>query len=189
MRDLNIRSGTAFILMFDLTVEKSLNNLIDLHQNIVKIKGTESIALVLVGNKLDLIIEDDLIINKAKKLASDIFKCPFIETSAKLSSQEEITKVFLKLADIVSREFEENPEIFTDNQRRSSSLSFAPRVTINIDNNRSEHRRFSEPCADKNKIVNPKKQKKTSNTNSRKSSNKDCSTPNSRRKHKNCTIQ
>jgi hypothetical protein len=39
MRELNIRLGSAFILVFDLGKEETLNSLICLHREIIKIKG------------------------------------------------------------------------------------------------------------------------------------------------------
>ena len=54
MRELNIRSGSAFILVFDLTKEETLRNVSELRQEIIKIKDRENVPCILVGNKVDL---------------------------------------------------------------------------------------------------------------------------------------
>lgn len=39
MRELNIRLGAAFLLVFDVVKEETLTNLISLHKEIISIKG------------------------------------------------------------------------------------------------------------------------------------------------------
>uniref|UniRef100_A0A0K0E627 small monomeric GTPase n=1 Tax=Strongyloides stercoralis TaxID=6248 RepID=A0A0K0E627_STRER len=89
MRDLYMKNGHGFILVYSITAQSTFNDLIDLREQILRIKDTTNIPMVLVGNKCD--IEDERIVGKdeGQNLART-FNCPFYETSskAKINVQE-----------------------------------------------------------------------------------------------------
>lgn len=55
MKELNVKMGTAFILVFDLTKYESLQSLIETRQYIMNVKGSENVPILLIGNKCDAI--------------------------------------------------------------------------------------------------------------------------------------
>ncbi|OWF53960.1 GTP-binding protein Rit2 [Mizuhopecten yessoensis] len=85
MRDLSIRLGHAFAVVYAVDDYDSFNTAIDMCNHIYQIKGTRNVRIVLVGNKLDATGCGRLISTECGlKLASRSLKCAFVETSAKL---------------------------------------------------------------------------------------------------------
>merc|ERR1712173_278823 len=60
MRDLYMKNGQGFVLVYSITAQSTFNDLQDLREQILRVKDTEDVPMVLVGNK-----------------------CAFMETSAK----------------------------------------------------------------------------------------------------------
>jgi 50S ribosomal subunit-associated GTPase HflX len=156
-------------------------------------KGAENTPMVLVGNKSDLAYNRAVINKRANELASDLFKCGYIEASAKENLN--VTKIFNSIVDIVYKDMEEMKEalnIQNNVNRRNSSISFVRRISVSTVNRVNLERRFSEPAAQaacsSAKTSGGKKSQKASA--SGKDSGKESSTPTSthKRKQKNCTI-
>ena len=158
MKELSIREGTAFILVFDLSKESSLNSLISLREKILEIKQKhgkgEKVHMILVGNKLDRLdpFRANNIVERAKSLAYDLFKCLFVEISAKNSTKEQISKIFTTVAELISKEIEDQLNLIKLNSRRNSTISIGRRFSIaRRDSCRIDpsllQRRFSEPFA------------------------------------------
>ena len=83
MRDLYMRNGQGFVLVYSITSQATFNDLIDTNDQIERIKGMRSeTPLVLVGNKCDL--EDERVVSRqqGESLAQSL-RCTFLETSAK----------------------------------------------------------------------------------------------------------
>ncbi|KAL7038714.1 hypothetical protein ACKWTF_009668 [Chironomus riparius] len=82
MRDLYMKNGQGFILVYSITAQSTFNDLQDLREQILRVKDTDDVPMVLVGNKCDL--EDERVVGKelGKQLAQQ-FNCSFMETSAK----------------------------------------------------------------------------------------------------------
>lgn len=82
MRDLYMKNGQGFVLVYSITAQSTFNDLQDLREQILRVKDTDDVPMVLVGNKCDL--EDERVVGKelGKSLASQ-FNCAFMETSAK----------------------------------------------------------------------------------------------------------
>lgn len=82
MRDLYMKNGQGFILVYSITAQSTFNDLQDLREQILRVKDTDDVPMVLVGNKCDL--EDERVVGKelGKSLAGQ-FNCAFMETSAK----------------------------------------------------------------------------------------------------------
>eukprot|EP01117_Protostelium_nocturnum_P002087 TRINITY_DN12728_c0_g1_i1.p1 TRINITY_DN12728_c0_g1~~TRINITY_DN12728_c0_g1_i1.p1 ORF type:complete len:186 (-),score=34.03 TRINITY_DN12728_c0_g1_i1:59-616(-) len=82
MRDLYIKNGQGFVLIYSITSEGSFHELEEIRRQIVEIKGEEKAALVVLGNKCDL--EGQRVISQSQgKEQCGKWKCPFFETSAK----------------------------------------------------------------------------------------------------------
>lgn len=82
MRELYIKSGKGFLLVYSVTDENSLKELLSLREQVLRIKDTDNVPMVLIGNKCDL--EDDrvLSIEDGIKVSEDWGLVPFYETSA-----------------------------------------------------------------------------------------------------------
>ncbi|KNC47863.1 Ras-like protein Rap-1b [Thecamonas trahens ATCC 50062] len=82
MRDLYMKNGQGFILVYSITAMATFNDLNDIHEQILRVKDAETVPMVLVGNKCDL--EDDRIVEKEQGDAkAKEWSCTFMECSAK----------------------------------------------------------------------------------------------------------
>jgi len=83
MRDLYMKNGQGFLLVYSITAQSTFNDLQDLRQQILRVKDTDDVPMLLVGNKCDL--EDERVVGKdqGQNLARQ-FQCAFLETSAKM---------------------------------------------------------------------------------------------------------
>lgn len=83
MRELYMKQGQGFLLVFSITSMNSLHELAELRDMIVRIKDDEHVPLVIVGNKSDL--EDDRQVSRATvfQLAQQCGNAPYFETSAR----------------------------------------------------------------------------------------------------------
>jgi len=82
MRDLYMKNGQGFVLVYSITAQSTYNDLVDLRDTILKVKDTTDVPMVLVGNKCDL--EDERVVGKevGQTLARS-WGSTFLETSAK----------------------------------------------------------------------------------------------------------
>ncbi|KJY02564.1 RAS small monomeric GTPase (Rsr1) like protein [Zymoseptoria brevis] len=114
MRDMYMRLGQGFLLVFSITSASSLRELIDLHDQIVRTKGDKNFPMVLVGNKSDL--EEDRAVSRAKafQLSQSWGNIPYYETSARQATN--IHEVFMDVCrQIIRRDLAKNRE--RDDQR------------------------------------------------------------------------
>lgn len=93
IRDMYMRMGQGFLLVFSITSLSSLKELIELREQIVQTKGDPQFPIVLVGNKSDL--EDDRKVSRAKAfhLSQTWGNIPYYETSARRDAN--VTDVFI----------------------------------------------------------------------------------------------
>ena len=83
MRDLYMKNGQGFVLVYSITAQSTFNDLTDLKEQILRVKDSEEVPMVLVGNKCDL--EDERVVGKDQgmMMARQFGSCTFMETSAK----------------------------------------------------------------------------------------------------------
>merc|ERR1711862_280955 len=82
MRDLYMKNGQGFVLVYSITAQSTFGDLEDLHDQIQRVKDTDKVPMVLVGNKCDL--EDERVVPKLQgKGMAQKFECQFLESSAK----------------------------------------------------------------------------------------------------------
>ena len=82
MRELYMKSGQGFLLVFSITSLASLIELHELRDQICRIKDSSSVPLVLIGNKSDL--EEDRAVSRSRAFAvSQTWNAPYYETSAR----------------------------------------------------------------------------------------------------------
>ncbi|KAI0261518.1 ras protein [Gloeopeniophorella convolvens] len=76
------RSGEAFLLVYSVTDRSSFDAATAFHQEIVRAKDSDTVPLVLAGNKCDLEYERQVTMNEGRTRARE-YGCRFFETSAK----------------------------------------------------------------------------------------------------------
>nr|XP_045619573.1 ras-related protein Rap1-like [Procambarus clarkii] len=96
MRELSIRSGRAFVIVFAVNNEQSFYEAQGLWNLITEVKGYDNVPTVLVGNKVDLSAEREVSWEEANTFATDIMpNAAYVETSAKYNLN--VTLVFKEL--------------------------------------------------------------------------------------------
>ncbi len=97
MQRLSISKGHAFILVYSITSKQSLEELKPIYQQILAIKGNiENIPIMLVGNKSDETQRE--VKTEDGESQSTIWKCAFMETSAK--TNHNVTELFQELLNL-----------------------------------------------------------------------------------------
>jgi len=82
MRELYMKTGQGFLLVFSITSQSSFYELAELREQIRRIKEDDNVPMVLIGNKSDL--EDDRAIPRPRAFAvSRDWNIPYFETSAR----------------------------------------------------------------------------------------------------------
>ncbi len=84
MRDLYIKNGRGFLVVFSLTSWQSFLDVRTVREQILRVKGTDNVPICLVGNKCDASLQRQVTPDDALALAQE-WTCPYVETSAKLS--------------------------------------------------------------------------------------------------------
>jgi Ras-related protein Rap-1B len=95
MRELYMKQGQGFLLVFSITSMSSLHELTELREQIVRIKDDPNVPLVIVGNKSDL--EEDRVVSRqrAYDLSQRWGNAPYYETSARRRAN--VDEVFVDL--------------------------------------------------------------------------------------------
>ena len=91
MRDQYMRTGDAFLVVYDVTKRSTFDDTHGFVEQIVRVRdldGIPCVKMVLCGNKIDLVTERQVSTEEGKSLAED-YGCPFIETSAKTAENVE----------------------------------------------------------------------------------------------------
>ncbi|MGH0138585.1 UNVERIFIED_CONTAM: hypothetical protein FKN15_026490 [Acipenser sinensis] len=101
MRDLYMKNGQGFALVYSITAQSTFNDLQDLREQILRVKDTDDVPMILVGNKCDL--EDERVVGKeqGQNLARQWNSCAFLESSAK--SKINVNEIFYDLVRQINR--------------------------------------------------------------------------------------
>jgi small GTP-binding protein len=83
MRDQYMRTGQAFILVYSITDPSSFQDCEAIHDQLLRSVDSDSVPLVLVGNKCDLEEERGVSTQEGQKMAEKFGHCKFFEASAK----------------------------------------------------------------------------------------------------------
>ncbi|XP_004854521.1 ras-related protein Rap-1b [Heterocephalus glaber] len=103
VRDLYMKNGQVYLfaLVYSITAQSTFNDLQDLREQILQVKDTDDVPMILVGNKCDL--EDERVIGKeqGQNLARQWNNCAFLESSAK--SKINVNEIFYDLVQQINR--------------------------------------------------------------------------------------
>lgn len=88
MRDVYIKTGQGFVMVYSVVSRPSLEYLTNLRAQILRVRGVNSVPFLLVGNKKDLEEEREVSTGEGEQLAVD-WNCHFLETSAKTGENVE----------------------------------------------------------------------------------------------------
>ena len=102
MRDLYIKNGQGFIIVYSITISQTFQDIRSMKESIMRVKGTDRVPMLLVGNKCDLEHQREVSFNDSAQLAQQ-WNCPFLEASAK--NTKNVNEVFIEIV----REMNYNP--------------------------------------------------------------------------------
>lgn len=108
MRDLYMKNGQGFVLVYSITAQSTFNDLQDLREQILRVKDKDDVPMVLVGNKMDLEAERVVGKEQGSNLARH-FNCAFMETSAK--AKIHVNDVFYDLVRQINKKSPKKDEI------------------------------------------------------------------------------
>lgn len=94
MRDLYMKNGQGFVLVYSIVSLGSFNDLSDMREQILRVKDSEDVPMILVGNKCDLNDSRIVTTEQGEELAQR-FNCIFLEVSAKLKLR--VNDIFTEL--------------------------------------------------------------------------------------------
>jgi small GTP-binding protein len=97
----------GYILVYSVTSKQSFEMVKIIREKILNYTGTESVPMVLVGNKTDLHMQRQLQPEDGKKLARQ-WNCAFVEASAK--HNENTTRLFELMISEIEKNFNPNGE-------------------------------------------------------------------------------
>lgn len=79
MRELYIKSGMGFLLVYSVTDRQSLEELMELREQVLRIKDSDRVPMVLIGNKADLINERVISVEEGIEVAVNGVEFPFMK--------------------------------------------------------------------------------------------------------------
>uniref|UniRef100_A0A060TBW5 Ras-related protein RSR1 n=1 Tax=Blastobotrys adeninivorans TaxID=409370 RepID=A0A060TBW5_BLAAD len=121
MRELYIKNGEGFVLVYSVTDPSSLKELIALRDQIVRIKDNANVPIVLVANKVDLADQRQVPTHQGIDVANSWGKVPFYETSAKLRTN--VDEIFIDLVRQIMRRDSAFGPLDDDTSRMLTNMS------------------------------------------------------------------
>lgn len=118
-RELYMKQGQGFLLVFSITSMSSLNELSELREQIIRIKEDEKVPIVIVGNKSDL--EEDRAVPRARAfaLSQSWGNAPYYETSARRRAN--VNEVFIDLCrQIIRKDLQGNSKSDDSSRKREN---------------------------------------------------------------------
>ncbi|CAL6059102.1 Ras-related_protein Rap-1b [Hexamita inflata] len=104
LRDSYMYGGDGFVLVYAVNSINSFYEIEKLKEQILRIKGKESVPMVLVGNKCDM--EDREVTTEQGENLAKQYGCQFVETSARenINIQQIFTKIVQQIRDSQKKE-------------------------------------------------------------------------------------
>jgi len=101
MRDLYMKNGQGFVLVYSIIAQSTFNDLPDLREQILRVKDCDDVPMVLVGNKCDLADQRMITTDQGEELARKFGGCAFLEASAK--NKINVEQIFYDLIRQINR--------------------------------------------------------------------------------------
>jgi small GTP-binding protein len=119
LRDTYLKSGDGFVLVYSITDPSSFQYTEVIHEQLLRSVDSDSVPIVLIGNKCDL-ENDRAVLNKeGLNLADSFGECKFYETSANLRiNVEESFYSLVRLINSHNYNIEENNKIENKRERK-----------------------------------------------------------------------
>jgi small GTP-binding protein len=95
MRDLYMKNGQGFVLVYSIIAQSTFNDLDDMREQILRVKDTDQVPMILVGNKCDLGDQRVIPSEEGQQKARNWNNVAFIEASAK--AKINIDELFFQL--------------------------------------------------------------------------------------------
>jgi len=100
MRDQYYRSGQGFLITYSIDSRTSFEEVSQIRENLIRLKDTEDVPMILIGNKCDLETSRQESTNDGASLARN-WGVPFLDTSAK--TRKNIEECFYELVRCIPR--------------------------------------------------------------------------------------
>lgn len=140
MRELYIKSGKGFLLVYSVTDENSLKELLALREQVLRIKDSDSVPMVLIGNKCDLDEDRVLSIDDGIRVSQQWGLVPFYETSAMFK-----TNVDEAFVDVVRQIMRKEAQVSAEKkQQKEIQKQQAAEIPIAKPNSSSNNSNFEE---------------------------------------------
>ncbi|KAH7115821.1 ras family-domain-containing protein [Dendryphion nanum] len=125
MRELYMKTGQGFLLVFSITSMSSLYELTELREQIRRIKEDDNVPMVLVGNKCDL--EEDRAVPRPRafKTSQDWGNVPYYEASARRRAN--VDEVFIDLCRQIMHKDQRNYQVHERGDRQREGRRKDPR--------------------------------------------------------------
>ncbi|GAX70044.1 Ras family GTPase [Saccharomyces cerevisiae] len=141
MREQYMRNGEGFLLVYSITSKSSLDELMTYYQQILRVKDTDYVPIVVVGNKSDLENEKQVSYQDGLNMAKQM-NAPFLETSAKQAINVE--EAFYTLARLVRDEGGKYNKTLTENDNsKQTSQDTKGSGANSVPRNSGGHRKMS----------------------------------------------
>jgi len=96
IRESYYTDGDGFVCVYDVTAKTTFQDVEEFHNAILRVKDTDSVPFILVGNKCDIEDKRQIPRSEGEALAKKM-NCRFIETSAK--ARKNVDELFAQLVD------------------------------------------------------------------------------------------
>mmetsp|Transcript_16214 Transcript_16214/g.63232 ORF Transcript_16214/g.63232 Transcript_16214/m.63232 type:complete len:186 (-) Transcript_16214:216-773(-) len=117
MRDLYMKNGQGFVLVYSIIAQSTFNDLPDLREQILRVKDCDSVPMVLVGNKCDLQDQRVITHEQGESLAKKFNSCTFLEASAK--TKQNVDQIF---HDLIRQINQSNPVSDAKGKKKSGCM-------------------------------------------------------------------
>ncbi|KAK6197533.1 uncharacterized protein RJT21DRAFT_131887 [Scheffersomyces amazonensis] len=136
MRESYMRAGQGFLLVYSINSRNSLEELNSFYEQICRVKDSDNVPVIVVGNKCDLEIERQVSYDEGLNLANS-FNCQFLETSAKqrINVEEAFYNLVRRIRD--QEEAKANPPSTATQQNNNPSSNNKSNNTPNNDANQA----------------------------------------------------